>query len=92
VLPSLLLQGPVLKERVIGQDDAVDSIVAALCRARVGLKDPHRPAAAMLLVGPTGVGKTELTKVLAEQYFGTQVGVVIFLSLLCLDGLFRQYV
>jgi ATP-dependent Clp protease ATP-binding subunit ClpA len=73
VLLSLLLQGPVLKERVIGQDDAVDSIVAALCRARVGLKDPHRPAAAMLLVGPTGVGKTELTKVLAEQYFGTQV-------------------
>jgi ATP-dependent Clp protease ATP-binding subunit ClpC len=69
-----MLQGPVLKERVIGQDDAVDSIVAALCRARVGLKDPHRPAAAMLLVGPTGVGKTELTKVLAEQYFGSQVG------------------
>jgi ATP-dependent Clp protease ATP-binding subunit ClpC len=73
----VFLQGPVLKERVIGQDDAVDSIVAALCRARVGLKDPHRPAAAMLLVGPTGVGKTELTKVLAEQYFGTQVGAAV---------------
>lgn len=43
------------------------------CRARVGLKDPNRPCAALLLVGPTGVGKTELTKVLAEQYFGTQV-------------------
>jgi DNA polymerase III delta prime subunit len=42
-------------------------------RARVGLKDPNRPCAALLLVGPTGVGKTELTKVLAEQYFGTQV-------------------
>jgi DNA polymerase III delta prime subunit len=42
-------------------------------RARVGLKDPSRPCAALLLVGPTGVGKTELTKVLAEQYFGTQV-------------------
>jgi GTPase SAR1 family protein len=39
----------------------------------VGLKDPNRPCAALLLVGPTGVGKTELTKVLAEQYFGTQV-------------------
>lgn len=63
-----------MKERVIGQDDAVDSVCAALCRARVGLKDPNRPSAAMLLVGPTGVGKTELTKVLAEQYFGTQVG------------------
>jgi ATP-dependent Clp protease ATP-binding subunit ClpC len=47
--------------------------VMSCCRARVGLKDPNRPCAALLLVGPTGVGKTELTKVLAEQYFGTQV-------------------
>ncbi|WIA36448.1 hypothetical protein OEZ86_007755 [Tetradesmus obliquus] len=75
-MTKLLRLGPVLKERVIGQDDAVDSIVAALCRARVGLKDPHRPAAAMLLVGPTGVGKTELTKVLAEQYFGSQDAII----------------
>jgi ATP-dependent Clp protease ATP-binding subunit ClpC len=65
-----------MKTRVIGQDDAVESVVAALCRARVGLKDPNRPCAALLLVGPTGVGKTELTKVLAEQYFGTQVGTL----------------
>ncbi len=62
-----------LKSRIIGQDAAVDALVGALCRARVGLKDPSRPAASMLLVGPTGVGKTQLIKVLAEQYFGTQV-------------------
>lgn len=48
-------------------------LVFCVCSARVGLKDPNRPCAALLLVGPTGVGKTELTKVLAEQYFGTQV-------------------
>jgi ATP-dependent Clp protease ATP-binding subunit ClpC len=58
---------------VVGQDDAVESVCSALCRARVGLKDPNRPIAALLFVGPTGVGKTELTKVLAEQYFGSQV-------------------
>ncbi|KAF6252630.1 ClpD chaperone, Hsp100 family [Scenedesmus sp. NREL 46B-D3] len=75
-MTKLLRLGPVLKERIIGQDDAVDSVVSALCRARVGLKDPHRPAAAMLLVGPTGVGKTELSKVLAEQYFGTQDAII----------------
>lgn len=43
----------------------------------MGLKDPNRPCAALLLVGPTGVGKTELTKVLAEQYFGTQVRIEV---------------
>eukprot|EP00879_Flechtneria_rotunda_P003032 GHRR01003252.1.p1 GENE.GHRR01003252.1~~GHRR01003252.1.p1 ORF type:complete len:659 (+),score=207.75 GHRR01003252.1:506-2482(+) len=75
-MTKLVRLGPVLKDRVIGQDDAVDSVVSALCRARVGLKDPNRPAAALLLVGPTGVGKTELTKVLAEQYFGTQDAII----------------
>eukprot|EP00878_Enallax_costatus_P009482 GHUV01009908.1.p1 GENE.GHUV01009908.1~~GHUV01009908.1.p1 ORF type:complete len:746 (+),score=207.39 GHUV01009908.1:200-2437(+) len=75
-MTKLVRLGPVMKQRVIGQDDAVDSVCAALCRARVGLKDPNRPSAAMLLVGPTGVGKTELTKVLAEQYFGTQDAII----------------
>lgn len=75
-MTKLVRLGPVLKERVVGQDDAVDSVVSALCRARVGLKDPNRPCAALLLVGPTGVGKTELTKVLAEQYFGTQDAII----------------
>jgi len=73
---KLVNLGPVLQERVIGQDDAVESVCAALCRARVGLKDPNRPIAALLFVGPTGVGKTELTKVLAEQYFGSQDAII----------------
>ena len=60
-----------LKERVCGQDEAVDAICRAVKRSRVGLKDPDRPIAAMLFCGPTGVGKTELTKALADSYFGS---------------------
>lgn len=60
-----------LKERVIGQEEAVTAVSTALKRARVGLKDPNRPIAALMFCGPTGVGKTELTKVLTEQYFGS---------------------
>jgi ATP-dependent Clp protease ATP-binding subunit ClpC len=60
-----------LHTRVIGQDDAVSAITRAVRRARVGLKDPNRPIAAMLFCGPTGVGKTELTKALAQHYFGS---------------------
>ncbi|GIL61397.1 hypothetical protein Vafri_15861 [Volvox africanus] len=61
-----------LANRVVGQEDAVESIATALCRARCGLKDPRRPVASLLFVGPTGVGKTELAKVLAEQYYGSR--------------------
>nr|XP_043614965.1 chaperone protein ClpD, chloroplastic [Erigeron canadensis] len=61
-----------LKERVCGQDEAVDAICRAVKRSRVGLKDPDRPIAAMLFCGPTGVGKTELTKALASTYFGSE--------------------
>lgn len=61
----------ILRGRVVGQDDAVCSIARAVRRARVGLKDPDRPIAAMMFCGPTGVGKTELTKALAEHYFGS---------------------
>ncbi|XP_076898622.1 chaperone protein ClpD, chloroplastic-like [Bidens hawaiensis] len=61
-----------LKERVCGQDEAVDAICRAVKRSRVGLKDPDRPIAAMLFCGPTGVGKTELTKALAASYFGSE--------------------
>lgn len=60
-----------LKKRVIGQDEAVGAICRAVKRSRVGLKDPDRPIAAMLFCGPTGVGKTELTKALASSYFGS---------------------
>lgn len=58
---SELLRLP--QERVIGQADAVSAVSRAMKRARTGLKDPRRPIAAMLFAGPTGVGKTELTKV-----------------------------
>jgi len=66
----------ILHERVIGQDDAVGAISRALRRARAGLKDPNRPIATMLFSGPTGVGKTELTKALAAKYFGTEEAIV----------------
>ncbi|XP_017973636.1 PREDICTED: chaperone protein ClpD, chloroplastic [Theobroma cacao] len=61
-----------LKKRVIGQDEAVAAISRAVKRSRVGLKDPDRPIAAMIFCGPTGVGKTELTKALAACYFGSE--------------------
>lgn len=60
-----------LRKRVIGQDDAVAAISRAVKRSRVGLSDPDRPIATMLFCGPTGVGKTELTKALAASYFGS---------------------
>ncbi len=52
-----------MQERVIGQEEAVSAVSTALKRARTGLKDPDRPIAALMFCGPTGVGKTELTKV-----------------------------
>ncbi|XP_073053849.1 chaperone protein ClpD, chloroplastic-like [Primulina eburnea] len=61
-----------LKKRVVGQDEAVAAISRAVKRSRVGLKDPDRPIAAVLFCGPTGVGKTELTKALAASYFGSE--------------------
>lgn len=60
-----------LKKRVIGQDEAVLAISRSVKRSRVGLNDPDRPIATLLFCGPTGVGKTELTKALAETYFGS---------------------
>ncbi|TYJ20501.1 hypothetical protein E1A91_A09G269500v1 [Gossypium mustelinum] len=61
-----------LKKKVVGQDEAVAAISRAVKRSRVGLKDPDRPIAAMIFCGPTGVGKTELTKALAACYFGSE--------------------
>lgn len=60
-----------LRKRIVGQEEAVDAISRAVKRSRVGLKDPNRPIAALLFCGPTGVGKTELTKALAACYFGS---------------------
>uniref|UniRef100_A0A0E0DDM7 Clp R domain-containing protein n=1 Tax=Oryza meridionalis TaxID=40149 RepID=A0A0E0DDM7_9ORYZ len=60
-----------LRKRVIGQDDAVLAISKAVKRSRVGLNDPDRPIATLIFCGPTGVGKTELTKALAASYFGS---------------------
>ncbi|WP_076917996.1 ATP-dependent Clp protease ATP-binding subunit [Negativibacillus massiliensis] len=60
-----------LSKRVIGQPEAVSAVSRAIRRSRVGLNDPHRPAASFLFLGPTGVGKTELCKALAEELFGS---------------------
>ncbi|PHV69822.1 ATP-dependent Clp protease ATP-binding subunit ClpC [Sporanaerobium hydrogeniformans] len=62
----------ILHERVIGQDEAIKAVSKAVRRGRVGLKDPNRPIGSFLFLGPTGVGKTELTKTLAEAMFGDE--------------------
>ncbi|KAI8529312.1 hypothetical protein RHMOL_Rhmol12G0215600 [Rhododendron molle] len=75
---TMLLVGldELLKKRVVGQDEAVSAICRAVRRSRVGLKDPKRPIATMLFCGPTGVGKTELTKALAACYFGSEAAML----------------
>ena len=62
----------ILKKRVVGQDEAVEAISRAVRRARVGIKDPKRPIGSFIFLGPTGVGKTELSKALAEAIFGDE--------------------
>ncbi len=66
----------ILHKRVIGQDSAVKAVSDAIRRARAGLKDPNRPVGSFIFVGPTGVGKTELTKALAEAVFGDENSLV----------------
>ena len=61
----------ILKARIIGQDEAVSAVARAIRRGRMGLKDPSRPIGSFMFLGPTGVGKTELTKVLADVMFGS---------------------
>src|SRR5699024_1594879 len=58
-----------LHKRVIGQEEAVDAVAKAIRRARAGLKDPKRPIGSFIFLGPTGVGKTELARALAETMF-----------------------
>ncbi len=66
----------ILHERVIGQEEAVDAVAEAIMRARAGIKDPQRPIGSFLFLGPTGVGKTELAKTLAETLFDSESNVV----------------
>ena len=65
-----------LHKRVIGQNEAVDAVAKAIRRSRVGLKNPNRPIGSFLFLGPTGVGKTELSKALAENLFGTEDAMI----------------
>ncbi|MBP3616706.1 MAG: ATP-dependent Clp protease ATP-binding subunit [Lachnospiraceae bacterium] len=72
----LLKLPEVLRKRVIGQEDAVTAVAKAIRRARVGLQNPQRPIGSFLFLGPTGVGKTELSKALAEAVFGKEDALI----------------
>jgi len=72
----LLEMEDALHKRIIGQDEAIDAISKAVRRARAGLKDPRRPVGSFIFLGPTGVGKTELTKALAEFLFGSEEALI----------------
>ncbi len=73
---KLLRLQNILHERVIGQHEAVDAVSEAILRARAGIKDPQRPIGTFLFLGPTGVGKTELAKTLAESLFDSENNVI----------------
>ena len=72
----LLKMEEILHERIVGQDEAVTAVSKAIRRGRVGLKDPHRPIGSFIFLGPTGVGKTELCKALAEAMFGDESAMI----------------
>ena len=74
----LLKLESILHERIIGQDEAVKAVAKAIRRGRVGLKDPNRPIGSFIFLGPTGVGKTELCKTLAEAMFGDENAMIRF--------------
>ena len=74
----LLQMEKILTRRVIGQQEAVNAVAKAIRRARAGLKDPKRPIGSFLFLGPTGVGKTELAKALAQSLFGSEDAIVRF--------------
>tara|TARA_Y100001968_G_scaffold94449_1_gene84820 strand:- start:1263 stop:3833 length:2571 start_codon:yes stop_codon:yes gene_type:complete len=73
---KLLNMEETLHQRLIGQDEAVKAVSKAIRRARVGLKNPNRPIASFIFSGPTGVGKTELTKALAQYFFGSEEAMI----------------
>ena len=66
----------ILHQRVIGQEEAIEAVAKAVRRGRVGLKDPNRPIGSFLFLGPTGVGKTELSKTLAEAVYGSESNMI----------------
>ena len=72
----LLRMEEILHERIVGQDEAVTAVAKAIRRGRVGLKDPRRPIGSFIFLGPTGVGKTELCKALAEAMFGDENAMI----------------
>ncbi len=74
----LLRMEDVLHERIVGQDEAVTAVAKAIRRGRAGLKDPKRPTGSFIFLGPTGVGKTELCKTLAESMFGSENAMLRF--------------
>ena len=73
---KLLKLEKILHQRVIAQDEAITAVAEAVRRGRVGLKDPNRPIASFMFLGPTGVGKTELAKALAEYVFGDEEAII----------------
>lgn len=73
---KLLNMSKVLKESIIGQDEAVEKVTRAILRNRAGLKDPNKPIGTFLFLGPTGVGKTQLAKVLANNLFDTEDALI----------------
>src|SRR5207245_6824124 len=73
---KLLHLGEELHQRVIGQDEAVTAVADAVVRARSGLKDPQRPIGSFIFLGPTGVGKTELARALAEFLFDDEDAMI----------------
>ena len=77
-LERLLKLEKILTKRVVGQNEAVQAVAKAIRRARAGLKDPKRPIGSFLFLGPTGVGKTELAKALAEALFGSEDAIIRF--------------
>ena len=72
----LVKRAEILHKRVVGQNEAVETVAKAIRRGRVGLKDPKRPIGSFLFLGPTGVGKTELSKALAEAMFGNENAII----------------
>lgn len=73
---KLMNMGKILREKIIGQEEAVDTVTRAIQRNRAGLKDPNKPIGTFLFLGPTGVGKTQLAKILAQYMFDSQDALI----------------